>query len=179
MRFSGEPRASVVLQSAPVATEPTGDPWLISAAAKATTPAPGMEALRASGDATLRLAKRPNRKAEAWRRFDFSLLFAAELEAPSSPVDPGVASTFITSEGGEDCRLARVVFVDGVFNAELSDLDELPRGAYAGSLSGFVPCHSQSGQACHRQRGRCSAHVASRLGAAIAWALHPRTPPQF
>jgi len=140
VRFSSATASVDAVQSSPVVMSTTGgigDPWLVSAATKASPPTPDVEGLRASGQAALRLVKRPNRKAEAWRRFDFSLLFGAELEAPSSPVDSGLASTFVDGEDAKDGGLACMVFVDGVFSAELSSLDALPSGTYAGSLSGF------------------------------------------
>lgn len=69
----------------------------------------------------------PTRKDEDWRFIDLASLTAAK---------------FITAQDvGEDSRLplpeaeSRLVFVNGRYNAELSDVSQLPAGVYLGSLS--------------------------------------------
>jgi len=94
--------------------------------------------VRDEATAALCTMNRPQRKDEAWRRTDLSLLFGASLTTPSPVIDSDVLSNVLDdgNEGGNE-GLARVVIVNGNFSPDLSDLRGLPTGMFAGSLSDF------------------------------------------
>jgi len=118
---------------APVAA--VTDPWLQSAV-EVRLPVPaGLEALREEATAAVLEARRPGRKDEAWRRTDLSSLFGAALGPPSGALDPAFAAAVLDT-AGDATAAVRVVFVDGVFSAELSDVSAMPAGCYAGPLAG-------------------------------------------
>ncbi|MBR8831840.1 MAG: FeS cluster assembly protein SufD [Chroococcopsis gigantea SAG 12.99] len=74
----------------------------------------------------------PDTKDEEWRFTDLSELFNIKF-TPSQGVNITDASEFILKEA----KNTRLVFVNGIYAPHLSDVSGLPRGVYAGNLSGL------------------------------------------
>lgn len=76
----------------------------------------------------------PSRRLEAWRKTDLSAVTARHLPRAPAPgtVGPALTEEVTRFEGH------RVVFVDGVFAPELSDLEALPRGLTVASLAEYT-----------------------------------------
>ena len=90
----------------------------------------GFGSLRQSASRVLAEVQLPTRKDEAWRRTDMSSVFAARPVRP-----PGLAAgASLEAWLSPDTAGRQMVFVDGVFDAALSDLSALPDAVYAGSL---------------------------------------------
>lgn len=70
----------------------------------------------------------PTRKDEDWRFIDLSSLTAGKFVTPQNSV--GVNSRSPLPE----TKNSRLVFINGVYDAELSDVSALPEGIYVGSL---------------------------------------------
>ena len=127
------PRARAAACAPGTASE-ISDAWFkvavdTSAAADGAASAP-LDDVRASAAAQLSGLSFPGRKIEAWRRTDLSSLASAQLVAPQSmDVESMVADSATEATDG-----ARLVLVDGVCNAALSDLSALPSGVSIGSL---------------------------------------------
>ncbi len=72
----------------------------------------------------------PKRKDEPFRRTDLSYLFAASLDTPSSTLSAALAERLAPLKEQQ-----RLVFVDGVYRADLSDTSALPPGVVAASYA--------------------------------------------
>ena len=70
----------------------------------------------------------PTRKDEDWRFIDLSSLTAGKFVTPQNNVETGHALSLPETEN------SRLVFVNGIYNADLSDTSELPEGIYVGNL---------------------------------------------
>lgn len=75
--------------------------------------------------------KMPGKRDEEWQFTDLSPLLDREFVAPK-PVSlaPEILDRFIVPEAAK----TRIVFVNGVYSDELSDVSGLPQGIYAGNL---------------------------------------------
>ena len=71
----------------------------------------------------------PTRKDEDWRFIDLSSLTAGKFVTPQNPVGTNSRSPLPETEN------SRLVFVNGVYNTELSDASALSEGIYVGSLN--------------------------------------------
>ena len=70
----------------------------------------------------------PTKKDEDWRFIDLSKLVQTDFTTPQS------MGTF-QGTSLQETENSRLVFVNGIFNSELSNLSELPEGVYVGSLA--------------------------------------------
>ena len=70
----------------------------------------------------------PTRKDEDWRFIDLSSLTAAKFVTASDSVGA-------IHESIPETKHSHLVFVNGIYNYELSDVSELPAGLYVGSLN--------------------------------------------
>ena len=70
----------------------------------------------------------PTRKDEDWRFINLSSLTAGKFVTPQNNVETGHALSLPETEN------SRLVFVNGIYNADLSDTSELPEGIYVGNL---------------------------------------------
>lgn len=99
--------------------------------AKATvSESTGLQALR--DHAALRVQEQtfPSTRDEEWRFTDLSELLSVELTAAErSSITPDAIASFVLPD------TARLVFVNGVYAAELSDTSNLPEGLTVGNLS--------------------------------------------
>lgn len=71
----------------------------------------------------------PTKKDEDWRFIDLSSLTAGKFITPANPVGANGCSPLPDTEN------SRLVFINGVYNRELSNLAGLPQGIYVGSLN--------------------------------------------
>ncbi|WP_438766645.1 Fe-S cluster assembly protein SufD [Kushneria sp. TE3] len=86
---------------------------------------------RRAGAAHFETVGFPTRREEAWKYTDMSRLSSIEFgQADSAELDQARFDALKL-----DIDACRLVFVDGMFNAELSDLDKLPEGVAVTSLS--------------------------------------------
>jgi Fe-S cluster assembly protein SufD len=74
----------------------------------------------------------PTRKDEDWRFIDLSSLTAGKFVSPGNPVHT-VKTLHATSL--PETENSRLVFVNGIYNDELSDITGLPQGIYIGNLA--------------------------------------------
>ncbi|MBE9044429.1 Fe-S cluster assembly protein SufD [Pleurocapsales cyanobacterium LEGE 10410] len=70
----------------------------------------------------------PTKKDEDWRFIDLSSLTEGNFVAAPDSVD------VVSEQPLAETAHSRLVFVNGIYNTELSDLSELPPGIYVGSL---------------------------------------------
>jgi Fe-S cluster assembly protein SufD len=70
----------------------------------------------------------PTRKDEDWRFIDLSPLTARKFSTPINPVGALHATPLSETEN------SRLVFINGIYNDELSNLAGLPQGIYVGNL---------------------------------------------
>ena len=94
--------------------------------------------MREDASAALRAVMRPGRKDEAWRRTDLSHVFAASPVMPSGSLTQvhSASKLFLdqrSSDQQED-ECASLVFIDGAFSEDLSNLEDLPPGVLAGGM---------------------------------------------
>lgn len=115
------------------------DAWLQGTAALAAEVLPSGSAgesvlseLRAAAAAELRALHFPARKDEAWRRTDISLLRASRMVAPAAAEE--AAAAVVAEYADESSTGMRLVLVDGVCSASLSDLSDLPAEVSVGGL---------------------------------------------
>jgi Fe-S cluster assembly protein SufD len=71
----------------------------------------------------------PTKKDEDWRFIDLSALTAGKFVSPANIVGANGYSPISDTEN------SRLVFVNGIYNGELSNLAELPQGIYVGNLA--------------------------------------------
>ena len=71
----------------------------------------------------------PTRKDEDWRFIDLSSLTAGKFVTPTHPVETLHETSLPETDH------SRLVFVNGIYNAELSHVSGLPEGVYVGSLA--------------------------------------------
>ena len=70
----------------------------------------------------------PTRKDEDWRFIDLSSLTAGKFVTSQNNVETGHVLPLTETEN------SRLVFVNGIYNADLSDISGLPKGIYVGNL---------------------------------------------
>ncbi|MEB3288837.1 MAG: Fe-S cluster assembly protein SufD [Leptolyngbya sp.] len=102
------------------------------ATAKAAVPADlALADLRTRAAALLKEETFPSPRQEDWRFTDLSALLSVDFApaAPSTVAEAAIAPLRLPETTG-----AQIVVVNGVFSAELSQLDQLPEGATVGSL---------------------------------------------
>lgn len=108
----------------------------------------------------------PNRKDEDWRFVDLSDLTAGKFVAPASK------KAFYETPLQETSN-NRLVFVNGTYNAELSNITALPKGIYAGSLAD-LPQEHKAEQYFAQQHGMqdafTSLNTAGSSDVAVVWA---------
>ena len=88
----------------------------------------------------------PTRKDEDWRFIDLSSLTAAKFVSASSSAE-AFPKAFLSETAN-----SRLVFTNGVFNGELSDVSALPAGIYAGNLAN-LPAQYDAAQYFAQQSG--------------------------
>jgi Fe-S cluster assembly protein SufD len=71
----------------------------------------------------------PNRHDEEWRFTDISNLLATNFTRSQSPISIANIDSF------PETSQSRLVFVNGIYNSNLSDISGLPYGVYAGNLT--------------------------------------------
>ena len=114
---------------------PIRERWLNNALDIAAAPSESgaIAAVRESALGPARAAQLPGRKDEAWRQTDFSALLATHMIAAVETPSAALLEEYVEGEAPG----MRMVVVNGVFSAELSDLSALPEGVHAGSLASF------------------------------------------
>lgn len=91
-----------------------------------------VQSLRKNARSQVKELTLPTRQDEEWRFTDLSELYQLEFEAAKTEtVTQKIADNFILPEAQESC----LVFVNGEYNSELSNLSGLPTGIYVGNLS--------------------------------------------
>lgn len=116
--------------------EADGDEWLTSAMLASQPAAPLLAALREAAAGELQNLRFPQRKDEAWRQTDLSSLRTASIVAPSPASSDSIAAVLADCSNASVSEGMRVVLVDGVYSAELSDLASLPTEVQVRTLSG-------------------------------------------
>ena len=76
----------------------------------------------------------PTRKDEDWRFIDLSSLTAGKFVTPQNPVGARHALPLPETEN------SILVFVNGIYKADLSDTSGLPEGIYIGNLDNLSDC---------------------------------------
>ncbi len=112
----------------------------------------------------------PNRKDEAWRFTDLSELLATSFVAAPNII-PDSIEQFVIPEAAS----SRVTFVNGVYSAELSNLDSLPEGLFIGNLAQLpAEYQTQLSQYLTQQKGAeevfTSLNTAGFADVAVVWA---------
>ena len=112
---------------------PIRERWLNNALDVAAAPSESdtIAAVRQAAIGPARAAQLPGRKDEAWRQTDFSSLLATQMISAVETPSAALIEEFVEGEAPG----MRMVVVDGLFSAELSDLSALPEGVHAGSLA--------------------------------------------
>ena len=80
----------------------------------------------------------PTKKDEDWRFIDLSGLVQTDFITPQS------VGTFHETSLLQETESSRLVFVNGIYNSELSNLSGLPEGIYVGSLEELADNYSVS-----------------------------------
>ena len=121
-------------EAAAAADAASSSGWLAGAMEKSAGPASdALAAVRESAAAVLSGMSFPGRKEEAWRRTDLSWLAGASIVAPAT--EAAAAAALLDAVATEGSAGMRLVLVDGVYDAALSDLSALPAGVRVGGLS--------------------------------------------
>ena len=130
-----EEGAAAASEQVTITPLPIRERWLNNALDVAAAPSESgtIAAVREAALSTAKGVQLPGRKDEAWRQTDFSALLATHMI--SAVETPGAALIEECVEG--EAPGMRMVFVNGFFSAELSDLSALPEGVHAGSLASF------------------------------------------
>jgi len=130
-----EEGAAAASEQVTITPLPIRERWLNNALDVAAAPSESgtIAAVREAALSTAKGVQLPGRKDEAWRQTDFSALLATHMI--SAVETPGAALIEECVEG--EAPGMRMVFVNGFFSAELSDLSALPEGVQAGSLASF------------------------------------------
>jgi len=98
---------------------------------KASVSAPMLKDLRKEGAEDLHQLELPYKKIEAYRFLNLRRFYGKKFGAATGEVSARVLQDTLQ----EETQDFRQVFVDGVYNSELSvEKDELPEGAYVGSI---------------------------------------------
>ncbi len=108
----------------------------------------------------------PNRKDEEWRFIDLSDLTAGKFVAPASK-----KAFYETSL--QETKNNRLVFVNGTYNAELSNVTALPTEIYVGSLEDLPQEHKASEYFAHHHGSQdvfTSLNTAGGNCVAVIWA---------
>ncbi|KAG5192431.1 hypothetical protein JKP88DRAFT_259387 [Tribonema minus] len=106
--------------------------WFGALQQQAATPAPFRE-LASAGAATLDEVDLPHRKQEPYRYTDLEAIFRHSYDATAGlPVSQEFAQKYLS----EASKGQQLVFVNGRFNAQLSDTSAVPEGVYVGSALG-------------------------------------------
>ena len=108
----------------------------------------------------------PSRKDEEWRFIDLSDLTAGKFIAPSN-VESLHATTL------HETKNSRLVFVNGTYNAELSDISALPEGIYIGDLNNLPQGYDAKeyfAQSHGAQDAFTSLNTAGGNSVAVVWA---------
>ena len=100
----------------------------------------------------------PTRRVEAWHYTDLRPLIELRFDEPLTAIDRPV----ILPDGIADAGAPRLVFLDGRFRPDLSDLDTLPDGVRVESLSALL----EAGE--DRLRARLGALAAAEASAFVA-----------
>lgn len=114
---------------------PIRERWLNNALDIAAAPSESgaIAAVREAALSPAKAAQLPGRKDEAWRQTDFSALLATEMISAVETPSAALIEEYVEGEAPG----MRMVLVNGLFSAELSDLSALPEGVHAGSLASF------------------------------------------
>ncbi|MFN7554301.1 Fe-S cluster assembly protein SufD [Microcystis sp.] len=88
--------------------------------------------LRESGASKAQELAIPGRKDEEWQFTDLSQLWAIDFRAPQTvTIDKNALAVFLLPEA----KNSRLVFVNGIYQPELSDISALPPGVSVGNLA--------------------------------------------
>jgi Fe-S cluster assembly protein SufD len=99
-----------------------------------------LDSLRKKAASVVVQSSIPTKNDEEWHFTDLSDLVKLHFHpAEKVTVNPFTFSGFILSEANQ----TRIVFVNGVYSPELSDLSGLPEGIYVGNLSGLSISHKE------------------------------------
>lgn len=112
---------------------PIRERWLNNALDVAAAPSESgtIAAVREAAIGPAKAAQLPGRKDEAWRQTDFSSLLATQMISAMETPSAALIEELVEGEAPG----MRMVVVNGIFSAELSDLSALPDGVHAGSLA--------------------------------------------
>ncbi len=109
----------------------------------------------------------PTRKDEDWRFIDLSALTASEFVAARVGANSDLSSLSV-----EETEHSRLVFVNGIYSAELSDVTKLSPGIYVGDLSN-LPQKYDASQYFAQQQGSqdafTSLNTAGGKDVAVIW----------
>lgn len=118
----------------------------------------------------------PTRKDEDWRFIDLASLTAAKFVTAKSIVVRAFRETPLV-----ETKNSRLVFVNGTYNAELSDVSQLPAGVYLGSLDN-LPSEYDAARYFAQQPGAdafTALNTAGGRDTAVVWVgknVAPETP---
>jgi Fe-S cluster assembly protein SufD len=95
---------------------------------------PHLEALRSQAAGYLQEETIPTSKNEEWRFTDLSPLLAQTFSAPAAQIPPVNINGLIIPEA----KNTRLVFVNGIYAPQLSNLADLPAGVFIGNLAAAI-----------------------------------------
>lgn len=127
----GAARVAAVTAEAVVDVSTVEDKW-IAGSLERCAPASGVAALRDAALANLAHARMPTQRVEEYRFTDLAPLVTAKPSAAADPADADIDASAWTLKSAD---ASRVVLVDGVFRADLSDLSGVGSAVRVGTLS--------------------------------------------
>jgi Fe-S cluster assembly protein SufD len=154
------------------------DSYLRELLACCETPASVIEAdwlreLRHTSASQVSQSRLPGKRDEEWRFTDLSALIQQPFQtAQATQITPEAAQPFFLPETTH----SRLVFVNGVYNPELSDVSSLPAGVYVGNLSNLrAEYHEKLPQYLAQQEGTSEVftalNTAGMADVAMIWAM--------
>ena len=131
----GAARVAAVTAEAAVDVSTVEDKW-IAGSLERCAPASGVAALRDAALANLAHARMPTQRVEEYRFTDLAPLVTAKPSAAADPADADIDASAWTLKSAD---ASRVVLVDGVFRADLSDLSGARLRRWRRDLSSAPP----------------------------------------
>ena len=131
-----------------------------------------LQQVRDHASSSLAQSSMPTKRDEEWRFTDLSPLMQHDFQADG---EASVAPSTVEGLTLPEASTTRLVFVNGVYSHQLSDVTDLPKGVYVGNLSCMSAAHTSRLQNyLAQQEGSeelfTALNTASLTDAAVIWA---------
>ncbi|HEY9881264.1 MAG TPA: Fe-S cluster assembly protein SufD [Leptolyngbyaceae cyanobacterium] len=134
----------------------------------------GLSSLRGAAEALVSERSFPSNRDEEWRFTDLSAMLAIPFKA--GKVSEAIASEAIATLTLPETAGARLVFIDGLYSADLSSTEALPEGVIVGNLASLYSNSDLQGKLDQRLGQQSGAHevftalnTAGFQDAAVIW----------